>query len=37
MQELRVFAAVIENNGFKRAADKLHISQSAVSQAVASL
>jgi DNA-binding transcriptional LysR family regulator len=36
-QELRVFAAVIENNGFKRAADKLHVSQSAVSQAVPSL
>ena len=25
-QELRIFAAVVENNGFKRAADKLHIS-----------
>ena len=37
MQELRVFAAVIENNGFQRAAEKLYISQSAVSQAVASL
>ena len=36
-QELRVFAAVIENSGFKRAAEKLHISQSAVSQAVANL
>ncbi len=36
-QELRIFAAVIENNGFKRAADRLHISQSAVSQAVANL
>ncbi len=36
-QELRVFAAVLENNGFRRAADKLRISQSAVSQAVASL
>jgi DNA-binding transcriptional LysR family regulator len=36
-QELRIFAAVIENNGFKRAAEKLHISQSAVSQAVANL
>ena len=37
MQELRVLAAVIESNGFKRAAEKLYISQSAVSQAVASL
>lgn len=36
-QELRVFAAVLENNGFKRAAQKLHLSQSAVSQAVANL
>ena len=36
-QELRVLAAVVENNGFKRAADKLNISQSAVSQAIASL
>lgn len=37
IQELRVLAAVIEHNGFKRAAEKLYVSQSAVSQAVASL
>ncbi len=36
-QELRVMASVVENNGFKKAADKLNISQSAVSQAIASL
>ena len=36
-QEMRVLAAVIEMNGFKRAAEKLHISQSAVSQAIAGL
>ncbi len=35
--ELRAFRAVIEESGFKRAAESLHISQSAVSQAVASL
>ena len=35
--ELRAFRAVIEEGGFKRAAESLHISQSAVSQAVASL
>lgn len=35
--ELRAFRAVIEEGGFKRAADALHVSQSAVSQAVASL
>lgn len=35
--ELRAFRAVIEESGFKRAAEALHISQSAVSQAVASL
>jgi DNA-binding transcriptional LysR family regulator len=35
--ELRAFRAVIEEGGFKRAADALHISQSAVSQAVAGL
>ncbi len=35
--ELRAFRAVIEEGGFKRGADALHISQSAVSQAVASL
>ncbi|MEM9254052.1 MAG: LysR family transcriptional regulator [Pseudomonadota bacterium] len=35
--ELRAFRAVIEQGGFKRAAEALHISQSAVSQAVAGL
>ncbi|MCB1676632.1 MAG: LysR family transcriptional regulator [Halioglobus sp.] len=35
--ELRAFRAVIEEGGFKRAAQTLHISQSAVSQAVAGL
>ncbi len=35
--ELRAFRAVIEEGGFKRAADALHLSQSAVSQAVANL
>jgi DNA-binding transcriptional LysR family regulator len=35
--ELRAFRAVIEEGGFKRAANALHISQSAVSQAVAGL
>ena len=35
--ELRAFRAVIEEGGFKRAADALHISQWAVSQAVAGL
>jgi len=35
--ELRAFRAVIEESGFRRAADALHISQSAVSQAVANL
>ena len=35
--ELRAFKAVIEEGGFKRAAEALHISQSAVSQAVAGL
>lgn len=35
--ELRAFRAVVEESGFKRAADALHISQSAVSQAVAGL
>ena len=35
--ELRAFRAVIEEGGFKRAAESLHISQSAVSQAVAGL
>jgi len=35
--ELRAFRAVIEEGGFNRAAEALHISQSAVSQAVAGL
>jgi DNA-binding transcriptional LysR family regulator len=35
--ELRAFRAVIEEGGFKRAAEALHVSQSAVSQAVAGL
>jgi len=35
--ELRAFRAVIEEGGFRRAAQALHISQSAVSQAVAGL
>ncbi len=35
--ELRTFQAVVEANGFNRAADRLHISQSAVSQAIANL
>jgi DNA-binding transcriptional LysR family regulator len=35
--ELRAFRAVVEEGGFKRGADSLHISQSAVSQAVAGL
>jgi DNA-binding transcriptional LysR family regulator len=35
--ELRAFRAVIAEGGFKRGAESLHISQSAVSQAVAGL
>ena len=35
--EIRVFAAVVEEGGFSRAAERLHVSQSAVSQAVANL
>ncbi|MEH6583935.1 MAG: LysR family transcriptional regulator [Halioglobus sp.] len=35
--ELRAFRGVLEEGGFKRAAEALHISQSAVSQAVANL
>lgn len=35
--EIRVFLAVVEEGGFSRAAERLHISQSAVSQAVANL
>lgn len=36
-QEVRVFSAVVEANGFGRAAEQLGISQSAVSQAIAKL
>jgi len=36
-QELRVLAAVVENRGFKRAAEQLAVSQSAVSQAITGL
>ncbi len=35
--ELRAFRAVIEEGGFRRGAEALHLSQSAVSQAVAGL
>lgn len=35
--EIRVFAAVVEEGGFSRAAERLNVSQSAVSQAVANL
>jgi len=35
--ELRAFRAVIEEGGFKRGAEALHISQSAVSQAIGGL
>ena len=35
--ELRAFRAVVEEGGFRRAAEALHVSQSAVSQAVAGL
>ena len=35
--ELRTFRAVVEAGGFKRAAEVLHVSQSAVSQSVAGL
>jgi len=36
-QEIRVFAAVVEEGGFSRAAEILDVSQSAVSQAIANL
>lgn len=36
-QELRVFAAVVEQNGFNKAAEQLCVTQSAVSQALANL
>jgi DNA-binding transcriptional LysR family regulator len=35
--ELRTFRCVVEVNGFNRAAEVLHVSQSAVSQAIANL
>ena len=35
--EIRVFKAVYENHGFKKAADKLFVTQSAVSQTVSNL
>jgi DNA-binding transcriptional LysR family regulator len=35
--EVRVFSAVVEEGGFSRAAERLHLSQSAVSQAIANL
>ncbi|TXS94046.1 LysR family transcriptional regulator [Parahaliea maris] len=35
--ELRAFRAVVEEGGFRRAAEALHLSQSAISQAVAGL
>tara|TARA_B100000029_G_scaffold122138_2_gene115481 strand:- start:25 stop:909 length:885 start_codon:yes stop_codon:yes gene_type:complete len=36
-QEIRIFSAVVEESGFSRAAERLGISQSAVSQAIANL
>jgi LysR family transcriptional regulator (chromosome initiation inhibitor) len=36
-QEIRAFKAVVEENGFQRAADKLFVTQSAVSQTIANL
>ena len=35
--EIRILSAVVEEGGFSRAADRLNITQSAVSQAVANL
>ncbi|MFP6816104.1 MAG: LysR family transcriptional regulator, partial [Pseudomonadales bacterium] len=35
--EIRIFSAVVEEGGFSRAADRLNITPSAVSQAVANL
>ena len=35
--EIRVFSALVEEGGFRRAADRLNVSQSAVSQAVSNL
>ena len=36
-QELRVFLAIIEAGGFKKASDRLRLTQSAVSQSIANL
>jgi DNA-binding transcriptional LysR family regulator len=35
--EIRTFSAVIEEGGFGRAAERLNVSQSAVSQTIANL
>ena len=35
--EIRVFKTVCETGGFKSAADRLYVTQSAVSQAIANL
>ena len=35
--EIRVFSAVVEEAGFSRAAERLGVSQSAVSQTIANL
>lgn len=35
--ETRIFKAIVEENGFRRAAEKLHLSQSAVSQSLKQL
>ena len=35
--EIRVFNAVVEERGFSRAAERLNVSQSAVSQTIANL
>ena len=35
--EAKVFTAIVEENGFRRAAEKLHLSQSAVSQSLKQL
>jgi len=37
LNEIRVFKAVFEENGFKKAADKLFVTQSAVSQTISNL
>ena len=35
--EIRVFKAVYQENGFKKAADKLFVTQSAISQTISNL